>query len=68
LIALLHPLICSSGAKSGLPVYFHCFSGCAEAGSVVAANNDTMADSRTIITGTAARAVACFAGEPSVLR
>src|SRR6516225_10554257 len=66
-MALLHPLICSSGEKSGLPVHFHCLSGCAEVGTVVTAIDDTIAVRKKIIMQVAARGARCFAEELKVL-
>jgi len=54
LIALVHPLICSSQATSGLPVHFHCLSVCVQAGTVVTAIDDTIAERKTITADAAA--------------
>src|SRR5262249_3205842 len=66
-MALLHPLICSSGEKSGLPVHFHCLSSCAEADTVVKATDDTIVVRKKIIVQAAARCARFFAEELKVL-
>jgi len=66
-MALPHPLICSSGEKSGLPVHFHCLSGCAEAATVVTAIDDTIVVRKKTIVQAAARGARCFAEELKVL-